>query len=393
MNIKTKAFLESILNHSRDPEKVKKMMTKDKRLSRDEKTIVNCFLLMRRNKNSEALAIAEDISKQQDPFVESMRCFVLAGLLNNLNLHHQALKYFRESYGVLPKNILPHFEFITLLNLFHLAINLRDFKNANIVLSNMQKIKELNEEDSLTLSKCFFNYYTVTENLPEAKKAYVLIKKNLSKFKSHTLSAIYLDFWDYGITFQQYDLCLEALEQMKAQKTYVLTQNYNYMKILLMHFLEGNPVYIVENEFKEYPDLLIQLKFIRALESNRVSEAKTLWSTLQNMKPHVFAANFEQLGQKTILLRCLDKYRSKLLEMKPSLIRDSGLSITDSIEKALLSNDEISKEELFHFLYGREAESKDDFNRLARDIYKFKMSKQVEINSKKGRYSLIKKAG
>lgn len=391
MSIKTKAFLEVILNHASDPQKVKKMIIDDHRLTRDEKKIVNCFLLMRRNKNREGLNIAEDISKQQDPFVESMRCFILAGLLNNLNQHQNSLKYFQSSYASLPKNKLSHFEFVIVLNMFQLSVNLRNLKHAHHMLENMEQIKNLNAEDYLTLKKCWFNYFTLSEDLEEATNYLKIMSENLDQFKDHTRSVLLLDMWDYGIVFGKYQICVDVLEMMKEQKTYILSQNYNYMKILLTHFLDGQPIYVVENEFKEYPDLLMQLKVIRALECNRISEAKAIWETLSRIKPHVFNKEFKVLGQKTIFCCCLSKYQGKINAEKPRLIRDKKLSITESIEQILLMNDEISKEDLFSFLYGREAENKDDFNRLSRDIYKFKTSKRQQIDSKKGKYSLIKK--
>ncbi len=391
MKIKTKVFLDLLLKHSGDPRKVKRVMSKDQRLTRDEKSIINCFLLMRANKNKDGLNQAEEIKEQPDPFVESMRHFVLAGLLNNLSQHKKALLHFQLAYKILPKNVLPHFEFVNTLNIFNLHINLRDFKKSLEALKTAEQINGLNEEDLITLDRSYFNYFTLIEDYISATKYMSIVNKKISKLKDHTQALFYLDIWDYGIIFKRYDLCQHALAKMKSQKNYVLAQHYNYMKVLLMHLLEDKPVYIVQSDFNDYPDLLEQLKLIRALECNQISEAVSLWDILHQKKPFVFGMNYECLGQKTILSRCIDKHRSKLIVSKPNVVRDKGVSITDSIEKVLMAHDQMSKEDLFLHLYGRLPETKDDYNRLARDIYKFKMNKNVEVRSKSGMYSLKKK--
>lgn len=97
MNIKTKVFFDLIFSHSRDPKRVKRFIKVDKRLSMSEKQILNGFLLMRDNKNAEALELAEDISSQSDEFVECLRFFLLGATLNNLGHYEKSLINFQKS--------------------------------------------------------------------------------------------------------------------------------------------------------------------------------------------------------------------------------------------------------------------------------------------------------
>jgi hypothetical protein len=391
MKIKTKAFLDLMLIHSKTPRRAKRIMEKDKRLTRDEKRIVNCFMMMRSNQNREGLIIAEDIPSQSDLFVEAMRLFVIAGFLNNLNQHQKSLVYFQQCYVLLPKNIVRRFEFVTLLNIFNLYINLRNFKNAFEIIGEMEKIPSLEREDLIALDRCQFNYFTLTENSPKASEYFDIVFKNINDYPEHTRAVVLLDIWDYGITFQKYELCRDILKRMKKQRNYILSSYYNYMKILFYHLIENKPIYLVQSDYRDYPELKNQLNLIRALELNQINEAIGIWNKLHEKKPEVFAKKFKCLGQKTIFSLCLEKYRSKLLHIREQVELDKNDSIMLRIEKSLTGYQEISKNDLFQMIYGRNIESKNDLNRLARDIYKFKKKKNLEINSKKGVYTLLKK--
>lgn len=393
MLTKSKAFYKLLIEHSLNTKKVKKLISTDKRLIQDERIILNCFLLMRENKNQEALSIIENVKKQSDPLVESMRFFLLGSLLNHLGLQEKSLGKLNASFEVLPKGYDPHLEFVILLNLFIINVNHKNLKNAEDLIVLMEKVGKLNAEDDLTLKKCKFNYYTLSGNFEKANKFYGLLKKDQSLFKPHTLISFYFDEWDFAIATKNFKLCEEVLEKIKEQRVYSLTQNYNYMKILLNHYMYDQPIFINEQIFRGFPKLLNELRCVRFLETNKIGEAASLWQNLKISAPHAFKENFNYEGHPTILALCLQKHRAKIECYQPKVFkRDQSKTITESIKILLEQNKSLTKDELFLALFNREPESKDDYARLSREIYKCKEAFRVDIDTKKGLVSLKLKA-
>ena len=124
MQTKATIFLTAILLHSKDPKKVKSLILNDKRLTLAEKKIIQGFLLIRSNKNEDALSLAEEIISQEEPFVESMRFFLLGSTLNNLGQYDRALMFFKSSDKFMPKEKSSHLEYSILNNIYHVYLNL-----------------------------------------------------------------------------------------------------------------------------------------------------------------------------------------------------------------------------------------------------------------------------
>lgn len=392
MITKSKIFYQILLEHSFNVVKAKKLIASDRRLTRDEKTILKCFLLMRENNNTKALELVEEVRPQTEPLVESMRFFILGGLLNCFGMQEKSHMHYLASYKHLPKGQDTHLEFVIMLNLYIISVNQRNLKNITEFISIMNKMQGLNEEDILTLTKCNFNYATITVDLKKAQKLYLELEKNKTRFKSHTLISYYFNVWDFALVKKDVKLCEKVLEQIQDQRVYSSTQNYNYMKLLLNHYFYDKPVFINEQIYRNFPKLLAELKLIRALETNKMSEAQGQWKQLERFNPFCFKPDFKFVGHTTILSLCLKKHEAKLTATPSDIKVDPKKSITDNIKSILLENKSITKDDLFVALFGRAAESKLDYARLAREIYKCKSQFKFEIDSKKGKYSLIKAA-
>jgi hypothetical protein len=393
MLTKSKAFYKLLIEHSFNTKKVKKLIQTDKRLNQDERTILSCFLLMRENKNQEALAMIEVVKKQSDPLVESMRFFLLGSLLNHLGMQDKSMIKLTASYDHLPKGHDSHLEFVILLNLYIINVNYRSIKNAGHFIQQMDQIKNLNDEDQLTLMKCHFNFSTLTGDLKQAAQFYKELDAKKDLFKPHTLISYYFDVWDYAIVAKDFKLCEEILEKIKEQRVYSLTQNYNYMKILLNHYLHDQPVFINEQIFRGFPKLLNELRCIRYLETNKLSEASQTWDAMRQFAPHAFKEHFHYQGQASILSLCLEKHETKIKNYQPKNIkRDVNRPIPEGIKVLLEQNAHLTKDELFRALFNRDPDSKDDYARLSREIYKCKSMFQLNIDTKKGLVALKKSA-
>jgi len=392
MKTKSKAFLDLILLHAKNPKRTKERLQTDRRLNQDERNIVRGFLLMRDNLNEKAHSLAQSIRCQQDPFVEAMRIYLMGATLNNQGKYTKALHYFKDCHHLLPKGFNPHLEFVILNNIFIIHMNLHQLAESREFLMMMQMISPIPEEDTLTLQRLKFGFYLASEDSKNADESYALLSQNRGSFKDHELNALLIQFFRYGIVFNQLDICDGALNELKDQKKYALTQNFNYMKILLNHLRDHAPVYIQEQDFKDYPTLLLELKLIRALDQAKISELPQLWKDLQRINPQSFLDGYQYAGYRSVFSRCLELHQEKLKGFKTLSVKEPTMSILDAIKYKLENEDFVSKEQLHYYLYGKELESKLDLNRVSKYVNKLKTTGDLEIESVRGGYRLNKKS-
>lgn len=388
MQIKSKVFLDIIQDHAKNPKRVKKILASDKRLSHSEKMIVQGFLLMRDNKNSEALAMVEEISIQSDNFVEGMRQYLLAGVLNNLGHYQKALKHFKICHEIFPKNQVIHLEFVILYNIYNVHFNLHHYTVAHETIKTMRRLKGLNEEDSLRLLRASFWCTCMMEKAKEATIYFQALKKMTAQFINHDFVSLQRSFFYYGLVFQKYEICYDALNEMRTQKKHAQSQNYNYMKLLLDHLIEDKPIYLVESEYKNHQQLLWELKAIRALDNHKKEEFILAWKYLHSQNPETFLKNETYKGLKSLFSECLKRHQDKLQRPEMKQIKDQAMPVLEALELKLKEAKGITREDLFYFLYGRQAETKDELNRISKYINRLKNEKDLNIHSKRGLYSL-----
>jgi hypothetical protein len=389
-----KTFHKLLQEVSIDAKKVKKAILTDQRMTQTEKSILNCFLLLRDNKNYEILAELKNSKMQSDDFVESMRQFAIAGALNNLGKYEESLKHFQTSYNRLPKtHDNAHYEFILLNNLFTASLNLQNLKMTELYLNSMNELKDLSELNEIRRVICQFSYSIKTKDEEKSQLLYQHIQQHLTKFLEHDLTSIQLLFFNYGMVYNDFIIAKNALDTLKNFKKYSLTQNYNYMKILFEHITENKPIYIYESDFKYFDRLLSELKLIKALEKNIKEEIKIEWENLKRSSPHAFTNDFKYVGANGIFKICLEKHQANLkIQDEISFKKDPQKSVLENLEAILLTKAHISKEEIYFLLYDKKPETKEDINRISKYIYKLKENKNYQINYKRNLMS-IKKAG
>ena len=392
MKTKSKAFLELILLHSKNPKRTKELLKTDRRLNHDERNIVRGFLLMRDNLNEKAHSLAHSIRQQQDPFVEAMRIYLVGAALNNQGKYIKALHCFQDCHRLIPKGFNQHLEFVILNNIFIIHMNLHQLAESREILVVMGMIDQLPAEDAQRLKRLQFGFYIAVEETIKAEESYTFLSQNKDTFKDHEFVSLQIQFYNYGIVFNRLEICDQALNELKDQKKYALTQNYNYMKILLNHLRDHAPIYIQEQDFKDYPTLLLELKFIRALDQAKISELPTLWKELQNINPQSFLDGYQYAGYKSVFSRCLELHQEKLQGFKTLSVKEPTMSILDAIQYKLENEDFVSKEQLYYYIYGRELESKLDLNRVSKYVNKLKTTGNLEIESIRGGYRLTKKS-
>ncbi len=388
MNIKTKVFFDLIFSHTRDPKRVKRFIKIDKRLTMSEKQILNGFLLMRDNKNAEALELAEDISSQADDFVECLRFFLLAATLNNLGHYEKALVYFQKSRNKLVCGALPNLEYVLLNNISNVYLNLHKTVKAQEVLEEMQALKGISDENQNRLDLQCLYVACVNEDRKMADKYFHRLKQIEDKFECQAQVILQETYCYYGVVFCEHKLSYQALKVLSGLKKYFQTQHYNYYKLLLEHLTEDAPIYIVEGEFKTHPLRLWELKLIRALEISDRSMAESAWNFLMHQNPYAFQPHFVYQGPKSLFSLCFSKNVANIQKNQLDYVREKNVSMLDAMANILKEKKELTRDELFFYLYGREPESKDEIHRLAKYVSKLKTTKGISVSLKKGVYKI-----
>ena len=386
----SKAFREALEVFSSNQRKSKSYLC-DKRLTQTEKRILSGFFLLRANGFSEVIHDLENVAISDKPFVEHSRKFLLGLAYNNLSDFNKSLPLIEASYKFFHEQAFTYFEFVAGLNLFIIHLNLKNEVEMKKYLDKIKKFPTNNPSDQLRILRCVFNYHRFKSHFDEA----LHVLEEIELISQHLLEndqvAIWLDRFNLYIKMKNFDLCYHCLEQMKNYKNYNMSANYNFIKKLLDNLTQDTPIYIQENQFAEHSILKNQILIIKNLEEGNTELAISHWKELQTIWPDYYNHNFNYQGEPCLFSFCLDKYRGHFHTTKSHEISSNKQEISERILDILTqAQSPINKEELFKLVYQKSAESKEDLQNLAKNIYKLKIKKHLEIQYKKGCYFIVK---
>jgi hypothetical protein len=254
----------------------------------------------------------------------------------------------------------------------------------------MQNIQNLSDVNQLRLKKECFYFYCLSEDFPNAKILYDEFCKNIDQFVLHDFVSMQMSFFQYGIVFDLPQICEEALSHLKHQKKHSMSQNYNYMKILFHHLKNNEPIYINEQDFKDHQQLLMELKCIRALDYARGNEFKQIWNFLRQSNIQSYSADYKFIGAKCLFSECLKMHKEKIASFDVnSATRNEDSHLLVALLEKLKERGFMNREEIFYFLYGRPAETKEDLHRISKYMYKLKNKANLNITASRGIYKLV----
>lgn len=388
--IKVKTFIQALNLFSEDPAKSKKFL-EDKRLTQAEKTILSCFFLLRDNELEKAKTELEKLTEINNNIVLSQKNLLQGLILNNQGRFSEAISLIKKSLELLPKNDLTYFKFIALHNLFTISYNQKNGAEMKKMLVQMKSLKVKTQKEIIRLMRCEFVYHSFTNNVKEAMEILEEIDLVKPQMAESDIIAQLINEFKFFIKLEDFKKCQSLLAEMKSYRKFNLTENYNFMKKLLTHYLDNKPLYFQDHEFSHHPTLFNQLKIIQQLEEGKSDEAKFYWDKLQKTSPEIYHRDFTYHGEKCLFSVCLEKY----LKSTPAIIL--GIEGDDASNKSELiinilekNKAPISRDYLFECLWGRPAADKEDYVRLSRKIYRVKQSHGLDIQYKKGCYLLIK---
>lgn len=381
-----KAFYRILFELGHSPHKAKQLIA-DQRLSQVEKRILECHLLVRNNKNDEALEILTRISSSNMDFVESQRLLLIGVALNNLSRFKQAEGNLKAAASILNELNSSSYLFTAYFNLFLVQHNLGRTESMLRYIELMKSIKELKKIQIVRLYRSQFLYFTETEEYKKAEEYLHLIKINKSEMlESDQISHLIGEF-NYHLKRNDIPSCYQTLTQMKKHRKFQLSENFNFIKILLDHLHENKPIYAYDQDFKKIPLLFHQLKVIQLLESGETSKAKIHWDELNKRLPQTYRENFSYHSSTNLFSLCLNKHKNTL-HLEETDITKKKTKIATLIQLLTSSKTILTKERIYRYLWGELPKQKSDLNKLTRMISKIRENHHLNVKSRKGCYYL-----
>lgn len=370
-----------------NPSKIKPCLM-DKRLTTIEKKILESYLLIRNNQNSEALKLLKELAQSELPFVEAQKNLLVGVSLNNQSHFSEAENYICRALPIFKSLGSQYFLFLGHFNLYFIYSNTRNLAKMLETIQEMESIPIDNEFQVIKLLRCQFDYYSEIDDIENSLKILKLIEpKKKAMPESDIISQLVCEFM-FFVKQENFEKCSNVLTEMKKFRKFHLTENYNFMKKMLQHLIHGGPIYAYEEEFHEVPILFHQIKVIQSLEEKNINLAKTHWEFLKSSDSQIYQDHFIYGGTKSLFSLCLEKNRKDLSEPIQFEIQ-LGLSKLDSLIKILHeAKSPLPAPMIYEILWGSPPVDKQDLNKLTRLIYRAKNDKQLDIQFHKGTYSL-----
>jgi hypothetical protein len=385
--VQQKTFYKILFEINLNPGKIKQCLL-DKRMTRTEKNILECYLLIRNNQNKEAFNRLKELPPSEFTFVEAQKDLLIGISLNNQSHFTEAEIAIWKAIPIFQSLESHYFLFVAYFNLCFIYFNTRLLPKMYDMIKAMEELPLESDLQETRILRCKFNYYS---ELDDIKNAQAILKK-ISPLKktmpeSDIISHLVFEFMFY-VKREDFDRCKDLLLEMKNFRKFNLSENYNFMKKMLSHLIDDGPIYVTNSSFENTPVLYHQIKVIQFMEEKNIDLAKHHWDFLASANSNVYKENFQYTGTKCLFSLCLEKHRESLSVPTEFKIIEGSSKIDALIMLLTEAKAPMSGQLIYEILWGEAPIYKQDMNKLIRMIYRAKNDKQVEILFHKGTYSI-----
>jgi hypothetical protein len=385
-----KTFHDILLRFTSLPDKAKNGL-KDKRLSKIEKDILLGYLLIRDSKNLEVINLFTNQVTHSSAYIEAHKNLLLGIAYNNLSQFKQAIVCYETAAQSFNQKVTNHFYFMTRINLYWAHYNLKDKEKMKDEISEIDKCEVDSETEILRVLRCKFSYAVFVEDFIAADNLIHKIEKFKDFMTEHFKSNFIIDKFNLELKRNNFKACQDCLAEMKKHRKYYFSSNYNFMKILLDHYLQSSPLYINNTDFKDSEDLLLQLQVIQKLQERNTATAKELWNKLRAFSNATYGEDFTYHGDRNLFSLCLEKQKyinGNLFSSDED--KEETIHLKNKVKKLYhIVKDlkgPISKEELFFLTWGENLKDKDDAAKLSHALSRIKREYGISLKIKKGCY-------
>lgn len=385
MNVRCKtfdAYIKELIFH---PRKASKWMN-DKRLTIQEKKILQGYLLIRSNQSSQVISDLKNSTESDIDFVKDHWNLILGICFNNIGNFQEAEKYLKLAINSFEANQNHYHLFTALFNYILLLSNSGRISEMTAVMNRMNEICPDYRLAKIRLLRCQFIYACDLNDVDSARDLIERINSLKANFSESDLAQHQICEFMFHIKQEDLDKAQNCLDEMKKFRNYSSSENFQFMRTLLDHLRKDSTIYVYERDFPTVPVLFWQLKVIECLQGLDRREADIYWSKLKQCSPDIYQDEFKYLGEKCLFSLCLDKH---LRACASTFIVAVDSSHPQQLFQILQdAGSPVRKELLFELIYKEHPETKDDFIKLAKLISRVRNIYGVEIISRKGTYAL-----
>lgn len=387
--MKQKQFYKTLLEFNRSPQKAKECL-QDKRLTFIEKKILEGHLLVRNNKNAEVVELLKGLASSEHLFVEAQKKLLLGIALNNLSYFKESKSYLNESAEAFQELLMPDCLFLACFNLFLVHLNLADSQEMKQTLNLLEKIPLEDGVQRLRLLRCRFEYHAMVDDQENAKKNLKELDQKRSCLPENDAISFLVSAFMFHVKLEEFTKCQKLLVEMKKHRKYHLTENYNFMKKLLDHYVHNDPIYAYDHDFQQIPILFHQLKVIQQLEEGNDTSAREYWKLLQDVSPGTYLDEFQYRGEKCLFSLCLEKHLQVKKDDVVVEISAEASKLDILIHVLTVMKAPVLKEHLYQHLWGALPLDKDDLKKLTKLVSRARSERNIEIKTRKGTYYIEK---
>jgi hypothetical protein len=364
---------------------------KDKRLSLEERNILKGWLLLRKNKIFEVIELVKSIHSTTNDLFESQKKLLLGICYNNLGQLKKAQLYLVDVPPVLEIYDVKCLKFIAYYNLFICYFNQNNKIDSELTLKRMEALRADHYRHELLLQQCYFMYHILNNADKEAELLLFKLDKQTDKMSESMKLGHYYDKFNFYLTKNNLIECLKCIHNMKKCRSFNLSENFLYMKILLEFLVHNKPLYAYPQQFKINHHLYYHLKIIQSLQGQDLSTANLYWKRLIQLDPENYFEGFKVKDESSLLFLAVKKYQFHLFPDQNKLFINSTDGKKEKIFAELIQNcnHPISKDVIHQLIWGSEIKNKEDMVKLKKLVSRVRKQFNLDIKFKNNCYYLI----
>lgn len=388
-NIIQKTFLASLNEISSSKRLLEKYLT-DKRLTRSEKQIIQCWILLRKSNFKKVIEIASKLPGESD-ILNSQKYLLLGISNNNSGQPDLAKENLLKSMSLLKQYTIDKLVFICASNLFIAGFNGQDKQMMEDSLKTMKGLTDIDVKEYIIKDLCIFNYSFFCGEVDTAEN-YIKILDFAIKDMNASVQVNYLTSkFMFYVSVDKFNMCYKTLSDLKTKRAFRSNANTVFMKAMLDYITKGESIYAYHTDFKECELLYFQLKTIQAIVKGNDDQKLEFWDKLKQLNSKVYLYKDEYNGPKCLFSIALQKSLSEQVKHNTSLPVSSSNRL--DLLNDILTNASVplSKKHLFNLLWGRSPEGSKDNRAFKYLLTKYRNHYNNELVYENGGYQIISK--
>lgn len=363
------AFHEAFDLLRKDYNKNKKYLN-DKRVTFSERQILRSYIALRNNKFDETLDLMSNCTPQNDYF-EGHKNLVMGIAYNNISEFKKSKVHFELSESQFDKEQDSYFLFYLYLNWYYLATNTADSDLAQSLIDKTQVLELKSKRFMVLRDLIHFDFYSNLKDYEKAKDYLTKVKDNKRFLYAADIGPYLIMSFNYYMFTEQFSDGEKVIEQLKKIRKYQLTENFKFMSSLMGYLLHDKSIYLREEDLDRTKVLNFQAQTVKYLSYGNIPDAIDFWDKLTEMNPKIYQDEFEYHGPGNLFSHCLKKAKFSVKKIPEQKLE--GLGLEDKLNTLFVKDGDLYlKEDLFFLLYGVEAQSSKDLNKLSKLISRFR---------------------